>query len=166
MTADDTPPADQVTLAEAARRLNTTPDAIRQRIKRGTLAAEKLNGKWYVRLDATEHVQTATGQTSEHDQTPTGQTDQARLAVELEHARALLAEVAQQRDDLRQRERVLSRQLDESQRGEAELRTLLAQAQANMGRLLPAPRETEDQGQAAAAQGQDERRPRWRFWRR
>jgi hypothetical protein len=42
---DSTP---TVTVAEAARRLGLSPDAVRGRLQRGTLAGEKIAGVWHV----------------------------------------------------------------------------------------------------------------------
>lgn len=48
----DRMPAAGVEVAEAARRLGVTPDAIRARLHRGTLAGEKVEGTWRVHLPA------------------------------------------------------------------------------------------------------------------
>ncbi len=43
---------DRITVAEAARRLGVTPDAVRQRIRRGTIQHDKdSDGRTYVYLD-------------------------------------------------------------------------------------------------------------------
>ena len=43
-----------VSVAEAARRLGVTPDAIRSRLHRGTLAGEKVDNVWRIRLSDRE----------------------------------------------------------------------------------------------------------------
>ena len=48
----------RVTVAEAARRLGVSNEAIRQRIRRGTLQSYKVDGHVYVQLDT---IQTETG---------------------------------------------------------------------------------------------------------
>lgn len=42
--------ADRLTLRQAAERLDTTPEAVRKRILRGSLTAEKVDGNWIVIL--------------------------------------------------------------------------------------------------------------------
>jgi len=56
-----------VAVGEAAKHFGITPDAIRARIRRGTLPAEKRGGVWYVRLPADDDDTTETGQTTERD---------------------------------------------------------------------------------------------------
>ena len=54
-TVDQTPderPTNRVTVADAARLLGLSAEAVRIRIKRGTLASEKVEGTVYVILDA------------------------------------------------------------------------------------------------------------------
>src|SRR5436305_718005 len=41
---------ERFTIAQAATLLGTSRDAVRQRIRRGTLRSEKADGKWYVYL--------------------------------------------------------------------------------------------------------------------
>ena len=54
---------ERATVAEAAERLGITPDAVRSRLRRGTLAGEKQGKTWYVTLQ-----QDATGQATGHRQ--------------------------------------------------------------------------------------------------
>ena len=42
---------ERVDIEEAARRLNTTTDALRKKLRRGTLTGEKVDGHWYVWLN-------------------------------------------------------------------------------------------------------------------
>lgn len=66
-----------VDVAEAARRLGVTPDAIRSRLHRGTLEGEKVDGQWRVRLPAGQSVQRErfepTGTQQDTDRQATGQ---------------------------------------------------------------------------------------------
>lgn len=66
-----------VDVAEAARRLGVTPDAIRARLHRGTLKGEKVDGQWRVRLPAQENDQRdrfePTGTQQDTDSQATGQ---------------------------------------------------------------------------------------------
>src|SRR5215211_6368167 len=48
-TVQDTPAG--LTVAAAARALGTSKEAIRQRIRRGTLTATKVDGEWHIFLD-------------------------------------------------------------------------------------------------------------------
>lgn len=63
----DTGP-DTISVMEAARRLNVTPDAVRARIRRGTLNARKAGGTWHVIMPA--DTDDTTQQDTEQDTTP------------------------------------------------------------------------------------------------
>jgi hypothetical protein len=100
---------DLLTIADAAHQLNTTPDAIRQRLKRGGLQGEKRAGRWYVQLDMTGQPSAATSRMTERDQSATGQPntttehDQSRsdAATELAELRQRVRELIDERDWLR-----------------------------------------------------------------
>jgi hypothetical protein len=62
-----------VSVAEAARRLGVTPDAIRSRLHRGTLEGEKVAGAWRVVMPAENPPSPPTGERQDADGMPTGQ---------------------------------------------------------------------------------------------
>lgn len=70
---------DIVDVAEAARRLNVSHDAIRSRLRRGTLEGEKRGGTWYVTLPA--DADGAPGQASGQDTTPATDATGAALVI-------------------------------------------------------------------------------------
>lgn len=53
-TTDEPPPNNRRTIAQAAAQLGLTEGAVRSRIKRGTLAAERVGGRVYVILSGDE----------------------------------------------------------------------------------------------------------------
>src|SRR5918998_6205093 len=79
---------DRLTVADAAQLLGLSAEAVRMRIKRGTLASEKVGGTVYVLLESNQ-TRTNTDQTS--DQT-TDQTD-VLTADQTAFVNALQAEV-------------------------------------------------------------------------
>ena len=99
----------RVTVAQAAEILGVTVEAVRGRIKRGTLDHERHSGTVYVLLDAD---QTPTGHQPADDQT----TDQAQPDAHEELA-----------DELRDRVRYLERQVEEEREARRRADTLLAQ---------------------------------------
>jgi len=75
---------DRVTVSEAATRLGVTPDAVRQRIRRGTIEYEKTeDGRYYVYM---------TEQDGRHDGVPEGV--QKALIERPTHSRGFLLEGA------------------------------------------------------------------------
>jgi hypothetical protein len=76
-----------VPVAEAARRLGVTPDAVRRRLQRGTLAGEKRAGVWQVAGAALPPDTTATGPSPGPRQDATGQGQDAPPAL-IDHLRA------------------------------------------------------------------------------
>ena len=87
----------RVTVADAARLLGLSAEAVRMRIKRGTLASEKVEGSVYVILDA-DQTRTNTAPPAEHTREPTA--DQTNLVE------ALRSEVEFLREELQRREEV------------------------------------------------------------
>src|SRR5215218_2128962 len=65
---------DRVTVADAARLLGLSAEAVRLRIKRGTLASEKVEGSVYVILDADPTRPSADRTTDRTAETTTDQT--------------------------------------------------------------------------------------------
>jgi len=62
-----------VSVAEAARRLGVTPDAIRSRLHRGTLEGEKVDNAWRIRLPDREIPHRADPEPTGSQQDATGQ---------------------------------------------------------------------------------------------
>ncbi len=58
MTLDTDPGQERVTLTEAALHLGVSRDALRLRLRRGKLAAVKVDGVWYVDLPRTATTDT------------------------------------------------------------------------------------------------------------
>jgi hypothetical protein len=122
----------RVSVAEAARILNTTAEAIRSRIKRGTLPSTKESGRVYVLLSP--------------DQIPLGQrpgtaqtTDQSQSAPD-----ALISEMRGRIEDLRI-------QLESERAAHAEARRLLAAAMERIPPQLEAPSEPRESPEPATA---------------
>ena len=118
---------------QTAALLGTTPDAVRKRLRRGTLPGQKVGDTWQVWLNETardtshEPSREARDQTShkppgheppsrEGQETPS---ETALLRLELTHTQELLSEVRAERDRL-------ARQVEQDAVERAELRRLLA----------------------------------------
>ena len=106
---DQTPderPTNRVTVADAARLLGLSAEAVRMRIKRGTLAAEKVEGTVYVILDADPtrpHDEPTPNQTT--DPTP----DQTVLVEVLHEQVAYLRDqLDQEREANRENRRIIA----------------------------------------------------------
>jgi len=96
----DRPPT--VSVAEAAAVLGITPDAVRGRLQRGTLAGEKITGAWRVHLPG-EAQQPVDQQAT--DGSPTGHRQDALVAHlegEVTYLRERLEEADRQRGYLQQ----------------------------------------------------------------
>jgi hypothetical protein len=155
--------ADQpaVPLADAARRLGTTPETLRMRVRRGQLRGEKRRGHWYVYLSPEQAPDQPPGQRpGEPEQLP----GQASLVATLQD------EVFWLRGEVERRGRELERRDVEL----AEMRRLLA---AEQQRRLPAPVDvgvtTAPESAHSAPAGADPTqtpqtppRPWWALWRR
>jgi hypothetical protein len=150
---------DQVDIAEAARRLQTTPDAIRKRIRRGSLDAVKLDGRWYVVLDAARA--TSAGQSTSHildtgqDAPESGRTD------DQDASRTALVESLQ--DEVLFLRAELAKRSEEIERRDV----IIAQLAERIPRRLEAPTVSEPPVPAPVTEQPAERpapRPWWRFW--
>lgn len=147
------PGKQSVTVQQAAQLLGTTEGAIRKRIQRGSLEAERgADGRVYVRVDI--------GETRHDAQQDAG--GRADSSVEAE---------------LRARVESLERQLEESNTRDRENRRLLAAALERMPELEPGePSEERPQGSPETSEGSKsgeaaagpqrgaQRRPWWRRW--
>ena len=132
-TVDPTPDPTQyeqrtnrVTVADAAKLLGLSAEAVRMRIKRGTLASEKVGGTVYVLLES-DPTRTSPDQTDDQtvDQTSVLTTDQTALVD------ALQAEVQFLREELQRREEVHT---EENRRKD----TIIAQLTQRIPELGPA----------------------------
>jgi hypothetical protein len=145
----DAPPDAAVPLADAARTLRISRDALRKRLDRGTARGYKRDAGWFVWLDAAG--QDATGRTDAATADATADTTAAvaHLQAERDHLQALLERSDQERGHLR----TLVERGDQER---AELRRLLAAALA---------RPALTSGQDAAGDTADPpSRPWWRRW--
>jgi hypothetical protein len=156
----------RLTVAEASEVLGVTVEAVRGRIKRGTLEHERDLGTVYVLLDA---AQTTTGHQPADDQT----TDQPRP----DDREGIVGE-------LRDRIHYLERQVEEEREARRRADTILAQLsaanaeQARTIRAIEAPQEAtdaaetveeaperaEDPRSAAGGAREGAQRPWWRRW--
>ncbi len=132
-TEDETPDpmvyehrTNRVTVADAAQLLGLSAEAVRMRIKRGTLASEKVGGTVYVLLES-DLTHTGTDQTGDQtvDQTSVLTVDQTALVD------ALQAEVQFLREELQRREEVHT---EENRRKD----TIIAQLTRRIPELGPA----------------------------
>ncbi len=104
---DRTPSYQSVLVPEAARILGISPEAVRARIRRGTLPKEKgSDGTVYVRLDA-EQTRSYGDRT---EGARTGQSsDQTRLVASLEEQISFLrAELVTRNEELRRKEHIIA----------------------------------------------------------
>jgi predicted transcriptional regulator len=110
----------RLTLQDAAQELGITPDALRQRIRRGQYHATKEEGRVYVylNLDRTE---------TEHD-------------VQVE-SNALISEMRSRIESLERSHELLERQLEQANERDRENRRLLAAALERIPPQLEAPTE-------------------------
>jgi hypothetical protein len=104
-TADQTPDeraTNRVTVADAARLLGLSAEAVRMRIKRGTLASEKVEGTVFVLLDADPTR-------SNIDPTPNQTSEQTALVEVLHEQVAYLREqLDQEREANRENRRIIA----------------------------------------------------------
>ena len=75
MGEDRTPPQHRTTVAEAAEILGISAEAVRGRIRRGTLPVERESGSVYVLLDRTSEDRTTADQPSTTGDQPDDRTD-------------------------------------------------------------------------------------------
>jgi hypothetical protein len=158
MTANQ--PTDQptsLTIDQAAVALGISREAVRLRLRRGTLHGLRSGGRWYVQLDHTDQP-TATDQATNRDR-PTRSTDQReQLELRLAHAEEMIATLRAERDRL-------ARQVEQDAVERAELRRLLVSVLLPMT-TLPAPRRAEpaEKPPVDVEPAETVRRPWWRFW--
>jgi hypothetical protein len=101
----DRPPT--VTVSEAAAVLGISPDAVRGRLQRGTLAGQKIAGAWHVQLpppvEATGHQQAIDGPPTGHQQDALG----VHLEGEVAYLREQLDRALRQLEHERERADIL-----------------------------------------------------------
>ena len=111
-TTDQTPneqTTNRVTVADAARLLGLSAEAVRMRIKRGTLASEKVEGTVYVFLDADPTRSNADPTRPNADPTTNQTTEQTALVDVLHEQVAYLREqLAQEREANRENRRIIA----------------------------------------------------------
>jgi excisionase family DNA binding protein len=164
----------EMTVSEAAAYLGITNDAVRRRIRRGELQAKQDDrGRYVVVIDTDAPVPPPP---RPEPRLPQVSEEIARLRLQLEHERELLAEVRRQRDELAvlldaQRAQIEAafeaQQRDAEER--AELRRLLGNAQMQLSSLLPPPRNPDDDREEwekpdAGEDGPRERKRRRWWW--
>jgi excisionase family DNA binding protein len=162
----------EMSVEEAAQFLGTSTGAVRRRIRRGELKARQDGrGRYVVEIDP----DTPPASRPASRQAPAPASDElARMRLQLEHEREMLAEVRRQRDELAvlldsQRAQIEAafeaQQRDAEER--AELRRLLGNAQMQLSSLLPAPRRPNDEhdGRQSESDGDGESpAPRRKWW--
>jgi hypothetical protein len=93
---------ERLSLQDAARELGITPDALRQRIRRGQYRSEKSEGRVYVYLD-TDRTET------EHDVHPPPESKSAALISELRsHVEDLRTQLEQAHERDRENRRIIA----------------------------------------------------------
>jgi len=113
-------------LREAAEALDTSVDAVRKRIARGTLESEKADGKVYIWLD---------------DGAPRSDTD------------TLISEMRGRIESLERQQELLERQLEQANERDRENRRLLAAALERIPPQLEAPSEPREAPETATVEG-------------
>ena len=165
----------EMTVGEAAEHFGISVDAVRRRIRRGELRSKQDDRGRYIVI-----VDTDGASPVPEEGPPTDAAEMARLRMQLEHERELLAEVRRQRDELAvlldsQRSQIEAsyeaQQRDAEER--SELRRLLGNAQMQISSLLPAPRQVGDEREERPGHGEQDssasesRSHRWRWpWSR
>lgn len=125
MGGDRTPPVRRTTVAEAAEYLGISAEAVRGRIRRGTLPVEREGGTVYVLLEVDAAGRTTADQPRTTADRPSDRTD------------ALLAAYRDRVEDLRE-------QLQAERQAHADARRLLAAALERIPPQLVAPSETSE----------------------
>ena len=153
-----------VTVSEASALLGITAEAVRMRIKRGTLPAERRAGRVYVLLGSERTSNQTTERTADH-------VDHAGHAYPQAEAE-LRRHVDPLTEELRDRLRFVEGQLEAERQAHAEARRLLAAALERIPPQLEPPQEPRESPTAATEQpGRVEPQPQMEgaqrpWWRR
>lgn len=99
-----------LTINQAARALNVSENAVRQRIKRGTLPAEKIDGIWRVDIDDQDANHEPDHETGQPTATTSAISDQSAYVEHLEtEVSRLWAELESRRLELERRDVIIAR---------------------------------------------------------
>ncbi len=134
------PTTNRVTVADAALLLGTSAEAVRMRVKRGTLASEKVGGTVYVLLNA-DQTRPNTKQRYNRTKNKTTNTTQDQTSLV---------------DVLQEQVTYLREQLDQEREANRENRRIIAGLVQRVPELEPARESSEDRGPdvSAPAEGQ------------
>ncbi len=154
---------DDVSTADAAKRLGLGEDAIRKRIKRGVLKGYKRDNKWYVVLDDLDRIEQDSGRVPPRTS--------AKLLSHLEAEIAFLrTELREQRILAEQQLREKDQQLKELLSDDAAWREQVRYKELQLARLedrlleLPSPK-PQEQGTDRSQRSEEERNSLLsRFW--
>lgn len=158
---------ERFTIAQAATLLGTSRDAIRQRIRRGTLRSEKADGKWYVYLAEEPTSEQASGtdglnrEASDHPSRvqSTHPTDELyRQLID-----QLRGEVSFLREELRRKDQLLAGIAQRLPSLEPPQPAVERSHEAGGGTATSTDQPSQPAPPAAAA-APDSRRPWWKFW--
>jgi len=189
-TVNQTPTEQAFTIAEAAEHLGLSSEAVRMRLKRGTLTGLKIEGHWVVYLPASTKQPTPSDPTPpEHDriadQTPTEHPTKQATEHDPTATNPVIAVYEQLVESQREEIAFLRRELD-TRNDELERRDVLLREALGRIPSLPAGDQTSTRTEAPDASpfapgtteresaGQDtfrletitSTRPWWRFWER
>lgn len=150
-------------IAEAAKALGCSPNAVRQRIRRGTLVAAKVGEQWYVDVASrpTPLRPTSANMPADllHAPTATAPADVGRVPLAEDEAVAALVELLQEERTERHQERTRGIALDDQLRVARETAAMWQERARNLesevGRL---------QQLLALPAHEEERPPRRRWW--
>jgi excisionase family DNA binding protein len=136
----------RLTVREAAQQLGISEDAVRMRVKRGTLSAERGGGRLYVLLDTRPDV--------------SGSGESSALTSELRDRIAYLENVVETRDEEIRRRDTIIMTLSETMKALSPAPT--AEASAEAPTQESEERDEADTGVATNAPRQETQRPWWR----
>jgi hypothetical protein len=155
---------ERFTIAQAATLLGTSRDAIRQRIRRGTLRSEKADGKWYVYLaeePAAERPSRTDGLHIEpSDHPPTVQSTHPNEDLYRQLVDQLRGEVSFLREELRRKDQLLAGFAQRLPALDAPQHTAPSPSEPD----APAEHQVSQPEHPPAPAATPERRPWWKFW--
>jgi hypothetical protein len=155
------PPAGHIGIAEASRVLGISREGVRQRIRRGQLSANKVDGQWWIVPPEPDFTPTGTpnglgpNQSRVHPDTEPNRTPYRVLTTQLEADNRFLRQECERLHEL------LRAEQDTRRREVQELHVLLQRAQAQIPMPTAAARQPDDSEEQPSAQ--EPRRRRW-WW--